>query len=112
MASASRRNITGGARVACRTAAATGARGVLCLAFPLHPPGKPESTRLPELEAVEVPVLIVQGTSDPFGMPPDAPARTVVKVPGDHSLKSGLDETRLAIASWLPGLPVLPVPGT
>ncbi len=33
-----------GARVACRTAAATGAAGVLCLAFPLHPPGRPEKT--------------------------------------------------------------------
>ena len=62
-----------GARVACRTAAGTGAAGVLCLAFPLHPPGRPEKTRLGELEAVEVPVLIVQGESDPFGMPPEAP---------------------------------------
>src|ERR687887_1967694 len=50
-----------GARVACRTAAETGAAGVLCLAFPLHPPGRPEKTRLAELEAVDVPVLIVQG---------------------------------------------------
>ena len=58
--------------MACRTAAATGAAGVLCLAFPLHPPGRPEKTRLPELEAVTVPVLIVQGESDPFGMPPEA----------------------------------------
>ncbi len=54
-----------GARVACRTAQATGASGVLCLAFPLHPPGRPEKTRLPELEDVTVPVLIVQGESDP-----------------------------------------------
>jgi predicted alpha/beta-hydrolase family hydrolase len=61
-----------GARVACRTAGETGAAGVLCLAFPLHPPGRPEKTRLAELEAVEVPVLIVQGESDPFGMPPEA----------------------------------------
>ena len=63
-----------GARVACRTAAATGAAGVLCLAFPLHPPGRPDKSRLPELEAVTVPVLIVQGESDPFGMPPAFPA--------------------------------------
>jgi len=64
-----------GARVACRTAAATHARAVLCLAFPVHPPGKgddPSKSRLPELDAVEVPVLVVQGESDPFGMPPDA----------------------------------------
>ena len=52
-----------------------GAAGVLCLAFPLHPPGRPEKTRLPELEQVTVPVLIVQGESDPFGMPPEAPNR-------------------------------------
>lgn len=58
-----------GARVACRTAAATGADGVLCLAFPLHPPGKPERSRLGELEAVALPVLVVQGERDPFGRP-------------------------------------------
>src|SRR4051812_11830905 len=73
-----------GARVACRTADACGAAGVLCLAFPLHPPGRPEKTRLPELESVSVPVLIVQGESDPFGMPPEAPERRVVKLRGNH----------------------------
>src|SRR4051794_27932731 len=52
-----------GARVACRTAAATGAVGVLCLAFPVHPPGRPEKSRLDELDAVTVPVLVVQGES-------------------------------------------------
>src|SRR6476659_5405487 len=50
-----------GARVACRTAIATGAAGVLCLAFPEHPPGKPEKSRLDELDGVEVPVLVIQG---------------------------------------------------
>ena len=64
-----------GARVACRTAAQTGAAGVLCLAFPVHPPGRPEKTRLPELDAVAVPTLVVQGASDPFGMPPAGPHR-------------------------------------
>ncbi|MGZ6644396.1 MAG: alpha/beta hydrolase family protein, partial [Solirubrobacteraceae bacterium] len=59
-----------GARVACRTAAQTGAAGVVCLAFPVHPPGRPEKTRLAELDAVAVPTLVVQGASDPFGMPP------------------------------------------
>lgn len=58
-----------GARVACRTAAEVGADAVLCLAFPLHPPGRPERSRLPELEAVEVPMLCVQGGRDPFGIP-------------------------------------------
>jgi predicted alpha/beta-hydrolase family hydrolase len=72
-----------GARVACRTAEEVGAAAVLCLAFPLHPPGKPERSRLGELTAVQVPVLVVQGDRDPFGMPPGA---TVV--PGaDHGFR-------------------------
>jgi predicted alpha/beta-hydrolase family hydrolase len=91
-----------GARVACRTAAATGAAGVLCLAFPVHPPGKPEKSRLSELDAVEVPVLVVQGARDPFGMPPGAPDREVVTVPGTHSLASGLDGVAAAVRDWLP----------
>jgi predicted alpha/beta-hydrolase family hydrolase len=90
-----------GARVACRTAADTGAAGVLCLAFPLHPPGRPEKTRLSELEAVRVPVLIVQGISDPFGMPPEAPDRTVVKVKGNHSLRGDAAALADAIREWL-----------
>ena len=90
-----------GARVACRTAAGTGAAGVLCLAFPLHPPGRPEKTRLGELEAVEVPVLIVQGESDPFGMPPEAPGREVVRLRGNHGLKSDRPGLRAAVAAWL-----------
>ncbi|MCU1593796.1 MAG: hydrolase [Frankiales bacterium] len=61
-----------GARVACRTASQVGADGVLCLAFPLHPPGRPEKTRLPELEGVQVPVLVVQGDRDAFGIPDGA----------------------------------------
>jgi predicted alpha/beta-hydrolase family hydrolase len=91
-----------GARVACRTAAATEAVAVLCLAFPLHPPGRPEKTRLAELEAVDVPVLIVQGARDPFGMPPEAPGREVVPVPGTHSLTPGLEQAGEAIRAWLP----------
>jgi uncharacterized protein len=90
-----------GARVACRTAADTEARAVLCLAFPVHPPGKPEKSRLAELDAVPVPVLVVQGERDPFGMPPGAPNRTVVKVAGDHSLKSDLEAVAAAIRNWL-----------
>jgi uncharacterized protein len=90
-----------GARVACRTAAATGAIGVLCLAFPLHPPGRPEKTRLGELEAVTVPVLIVQGESDPFGMPPEAPERRVVKLRGNHRLASDVNGLRAAVREFL-----------
>jgi uncharacterized protein len=90
-----------GARVACRTAADTGAVGVLCLAFPLHPPGRPEKTRLSELEAVRVPVLIVQGASDPFGMPPEGPDRTVAVVKGNHSLAGDMSAVGEAIRAWL-----------
>ena len=93
-----------GARVACRTAAEAEAVGVLCLAFPLHPPGRaddPSKSRLPELEAVRVPVLVVQGESDPFGMPPPGPGRSVVRVPGNHSLRA-TGPIELAVAEWLP----------
>lgn len=93
-----------GARVACRTAAQTGAVGILCLAFPVHPPGRPEKTRLDELEAVAVPVLVVQGRADPFGMPPAAPGRTVVEVDGDHGLKKDPGALRGAVSEWLAAL--------
>jgi predicted alpha/beta-hydrolase family hydrolase len=92
-----------GARVACRTAAETGAMAVLCLAFPLHPPGNaadPQKSRLPELEAVSVPILVVQGERDPFGMPPAARNRTVTRIPGDHSLRRTA-EVRDAVSTWL-----------
>jgi uncharacterized protein len=90
-----------GARVACRTAAATGALGVLCLAFPVHPPGKPEKSRLDELDAVAVPVLVVQGQSDPFGMPPPADGREVVALPGTHALTGDLGALGGAVRGWL-----------
>ena len=96
-----------GARVACRTAEETGAVAVLCLAFPVHPPGRPERSRLAELDAVEVPVLVVQGESDPFGMPPDAPNRTVARVKGDHGLKADRAAVADAIGSWLRDGPAL-----
>jgi uncharacterized protein len=91
-----------GARVACRTAADSGAVAVLCLAFPVHPPGRPDKTRLPELDAVTVPTLVVQGAADPFGMPPAAPNREVVTVAGNHSLSADLDAVGKAIEAWLP----------
>jgi uncharacterized protein len=90
-----------GARVACRTAGATGAAGVLCLAFPLHPPGRPAASRLAELDSVSVPTLVVQGSRDPFGMPPAGRSRTVVEVAADHSLRSDLPAVRAAIGEWL-----------
>jgi predicted alpha/beta-hydrolase family hydrolase len=91
-----------GARVACRTAAAGGATAVVCLAFPVHPPGKPEKSRLEELDAVRVPVLVVQGDRDAFGMPPRKRGRKVVIVEGtDHSLKKGLPTVKSAVTAFL-----------
>jgi uncharacterized protein len=94
-----------GARVACRTAEATGAVAMLCLAFPLQPPrrsGAPAQSRLPELDEVTVPTLVVQGARDPFGIPPATARRTVVQVPGDHSLRTDLDAVADAVRAWLP----------
>ena len=90
-----------GARVACRTAEATGAAGVLCLAFPLQPARAGSVSRLPELDAVQVPTLVVQGARDPFGMPPEAPLRTVVQVAADHVLRSDLESVASALRTWL-----------
>ena len=93
-----------GARVACRTAAESGAEAVLCLAFPVHPPGKaddPSKSRQGELDAVGLPVLVVQGTSDPFGMPASGPGREVVTVAGNHGLKADLPAVSEAVAAWL-----------
>jgi predicted alpha/beta-hydrolase family hydrolase len=95
-----------GARVACRTAEATGAVGVLCLAFPLQPPGRSGTSpsRLPELDAVAVPTLVVQGERDPYGMPPESARRTVARVAGDHGLKSDLPAVADAVRAWLTAL--------
>lgn len=89
-----------GARVACRTAHAARASAVVALAFPLHPPGRPGTSRAHELDAVAVPLLVVQGERDPFGSPdeiPRAPRRTVVSVPGDHALRADL----AAVVTWV-----------
>jgi predicted alpha/beta-hydrolase family hydrolase len=97
-----------GARVACRTAAEHGAAGVLALAFPLHPPGRPEKSRAAELLAVDVPLVVVQGETDAFGSPADVAAvldgrasASVYAVPGDHSLKRDVDVVAAAAVSWL-----------
>jgi predicted alpha/beta-hydrolase family hydrolase len=84
-----------GARVACRTAGALGVRGVVCLAFPLHPPGRPERSRAPELLAPEVPRLVLQGSRDSFGAAEDVRSAVaggsgvrVVELPGaDHGFR-------------------------
>ncbi|HVV23029.1 MAG TPA: alpha/beta family hydrolase [Pseudonocardiaceae bacterium] len=90
-----------GARVACRTATEGQAVAVLCLAFPLHPPGRPERSRQAELDLVDVPTLVVQGEKDPFGQPEPAHHRELVVVPGDHSLKSGVADVTRAVEEWL-----------
>jgi uncharacterized protein len=93
-----------GARVACRTAEATGAAAVLCLAFPLEPPhraGKPPKNRMPELDAVTVPTLVVQGERDRFGVPRPSATRQIVKVRGDHGLKSDPEAIESAVRAWL-----------
>jgi uncharacterized protein len=88
--------------VACRTAEAVGAIGVLCLAFPLRPPGRPEAaSRIAELDAVAVPTLVVQGERDPFGIPPPGPQRTVVRVAGNHALKTDVGSVEAATRDWL-----------
>jgi predicted alpha/beta-hydrolase family hydrolase len=93
-----------GARIACRTAADVGASGVLCLAFPLHPPGRPEKSRLVELTSVTVPTLVVQGMRDAFGVPDpkDLPDNiTLAVVDGDHSLKKDAAAIRATTNEWL-----------
>lgn len=110
-----------GARVACRTsggdpeAGLARADGVLCLAFPLHPPGKPEKSRAPELAlplGEHIPTLVVQGATDPFGSPaevmeavgsqPGAPAHLeVVEVPGSHSPSRDQPLVTSAALAWL-----------
>lgn len=96
-----------GARVACRTSAepaiTPAAAAVVAIAFPVHPPGKPEKSRLAELDGVEVPVLVVQGRQDPFGQPPERPGRTIVAVDGDHGLKRSAARVGPLVVDWLVG---------
>lgn len=112
-----------GARVACRTGAELGAGAVLALSFPLHPPGKPEKSRVEELTGARLPVLVVQGGRDPFGRPGEFPSGTrIVEVPhGDHgfavpkSADIGQEEALALItdgvAGWLAGLSLPPAAG-
>ncbi len=106
-----------GARVACRTAQELGARAVLALSFPLHPPGKPEKSRADELLGAGVPTLVVQGGRDPFGRPDEFPSggHGLVEVPyADHGFAvpkkapltqdQAMDLLTGAVAGWLDGL--------
>jgi uncharacterized protein len=95
-----------GARVACRTATALGAAGVVALAFPTAPPRTPEKDRLAELAAPTVPVLVVQGESDPFGVPPAAPGRTIHLIRATHTIRGpAARDAALTVATWLTALP-------
>jgi uncharacterized protein len=100
-----------GARVACRSADEQGAAGVLALAFPLHPPGRPEKSRADELGLVRVPLLVVQGERDAFGRPDEVtagldghPRAEVRAVPGDHALSRDVEAVAAAVLSWLAAL--------
>ncbi|MFE6689566.1 alpha/beta family hydrolase [Streptomyces sp. NPDC057743] len=102
-----------GARVACRTARELGAHAVLALSFPLHPPGKPEKSRVEELTGAGVPTLVVQGGRDPFGRPAEFPAGTEITevAHGDHGFavpkSAGVSEAESmavltdAVLAWL-----------
>ncbi|GGQ31741.1 putative alpha/beta-hydrolase family hydrolase [Actinomadura coerulea] len=91
-----------GARVACRTAAAAGAAGVVALAFPLHPPGRPEKTRVEELRSAGVEVVVVNGDRDPFGVPGPADAARVEVLPGErHDLGRDPAAVGRAVEPWL-----------
>jgi uncharacterized protein len=102
-----------GARVACRTAEAVGASGILTLAFPLHPPGKPEKSRLGELLGVTAPTLVVQGDRDPFGTATELASQcrrhakywlTIGQVPGDHSLRGAAQDVADGVLAWIEGI--------
>ena len=94
-----------GARVACRTARAAGARAVLALAFPLHPPGRPDRSRAGELQEAGTEVLVINGSADPFGIPEPADGIDVVVLPGaTHALARRGTEIRDAVEKWLAGL--------
>jgi len=94
-----------GARVACRTARQAGAAAVIALAFPLHPPGKaddPSRSRAGELRSARVPVLVINGDRDPFGIPDQADADRLIVLPGEtHSLSRHPQAITEAVASWL-----------
>jgi uncharacterized protein len=90
-----------GARVACRTAGAVGAVGVVALAFPLHPPGRPDRSRAAELPS-DVPTLVVNGDRDAFGVPEGGGAVEVAVRPGEaHALRREPRATAAIVVDWL-----------
>jgi predicted alpha/beta-hydrolase family hydrolase len=99
-----------GARLACRTAQAVGAVAVIALAFPLHPPGKAlqlESSRAGELRSAGVPVLVINGDRDPFGVPDQADTNRLVVLAGQtHALSGAKAAISQAVSSWLAELAI------
>jgi uncharacterized protein len=91
-----------GARVACRTARAAQARAVIALAFPLHPPGRPDRSRADELSQAGTDVLVVNGENDPFGIPAASETTRVVVLPGEtHTLSRHPGAVGQAVEEWL-----------
>lgn len=91
-----------GARVACRTARAAGAVAVIALAFPLHPPGRPDRSRAEELRAAGTAVLVINGDRDPFGIPEPGEGIEVLVLPGEtHALSRRPEAVGVAAGSWL-----------
>jgi hypothetical protein len=91
-----------GARVACRTAGPARAAAVLALAFPLHPPGRPDKSRDEELRAAGVDVLVINGERDPFGIPEPDDATRVVVAPGQtHTLNGAARLIEREVSTWL-----------
>jgi predicted alpha/beta-hydrolase family hydrolase len=95
--------------VACRTARAAGARAVVALAFPLHPPGRPDRSRAAELRDAGTEILVVNGDRDPFGVPGAADASDVVVMPGEtHALSRNPAAIAVVVQSWLREILSLP----
>ena len=91
-----------GARVVCRTASRVGAAGVIALAFPLHPPGRPDKSRDAELRGAGTSVLVINGERDPFGIPEPDETTDVVILPGEaHALSKHPAAVAAAVAAWL-----------
>ncbi|PIW25754.1 MAG: alpha/beta hydrolase [Rhodospirillales bacterium CG15_BIG_FIL_POST_REV_8_21_14_020_66_15] len=101
-----------GGRVASMVAAeleAEGApvRGVVCLGYPFHPPGKPEKLRTAHLQSLRTPTLICQGARDPFGTAAEVPAYRLPKAirlcwlpDGDHGFKPRKASGRTERQNW------------
>ena len=59
--------------------------GLVCICYPLHPPGKPEKLRVEHLSDIQVPCLFISGTKDPFGTPDELQTWTsTIPAPVEH----------------------------